>query len=439
MDDKKRLEKNNTIREHGKATRLHRSSQRPVAVELKLDIKCLNKAEQEKIRMYFVQCKWLLNYLLSLSAEEFRDFDYKTSTINGLDRDRNIVERELAIPAKLRQSVYSDLKDNMKALASKREKTGKRNGKLRFRSSYDSISLNQYRNTHWIVAGDKGDKSGHYRNTVHIAGIKRPIRAFGMAQIPKGCEFANAKLVQRPSGIYLMLTCYVDRKPSSGKEEKARDAIGIDFGIKTSITTSDGEKHDISVEESGRLKGLQRKLARQQKGSNGRYQTVLQIRKEYERLGNRRKDKANKIYHDLTKGGRTVVMQDENIKGWHKGLFGKQVQSSALGTIKSKLQRYDNIIVVDRFFPSTRLCPICGKVNDDITLPDRIFSCGCGYSEDRDIKAAKTLLMEGLAQKAFPCVGRTRTPEERMSDPVSPNGDMGHSALRLEATPSSVS
>ena len=83
-------------------------------------------------------------------------------------------------------------------------------------------------------------------------------------------------------------------------------------------------------------------------------------------------------------------MQDENIKGWQKGLFGKEVQNSALGTLKDKLKKNPRVIVIDRFFPSTKLCPICGTVKDDITLKDRTYICPkCGYREDRDVKSAK--------------------------------------------------
>ena len=210
------------------------------------------------------------------------------------------MERLLTLPAKFIQSVYSSLKQDMSSLAAKRNKTGKKNGKLKFRSSYDSIELNQYGNTHWICYTDEGNKNGRYRDTVHIAGIKRPVRVFGMEQIPYGAEYANAKLVKRPSGIYLMLTCYVlvdEKKTGTG----FKPDIGLDFGIKTTITTSEGEKYDIAVREQGRLKGLQKKLARQVKGSRGWYATRHLIQREYEKLANKRRDKANKVYHDITK------------------------------------------------------------------------------------------------------------------------------------------
>jgi putative transposase len=105
---------------------------------------------------------------------------------------------------------------------------------------------------------------------------------------------------------------------TNGKE------IGLDFGIKSNITTSEGEKLDVSIGESERLKKLQRELFRRVKGSNNRHKTVKLIRREYQKLSNRKQDKANKIVHELKQYDR-IYMQDEQISGWHKDLFGKQV------------------------------------------------------------------------------------------------------------------
>ena len=416
MTDKERISKNKTIKEKGKATRLRHASMRPVVIELKLDLKCLNNTERSKLFLYFTECRWLCNYLLGLDNDKFRDFSTKTRSITSLDKDGKSVARELTMPAKFIQAVYASLKQDMSALAAKRAKTGKKNGKLKFRSSYDSIELNQYRDTHWICFGPSGNKHGKYKNTIHIAGIKRPIRVFGMEQIPADAELANAKLVKRPSGIYLMITCYI-QKHEGNENEKTKPAIGLDFGIKTTITTSEGEKLDISVREQERLKGLQRKLARQVKGSEGWRDTKHRIQREYERLANRRRAKANQVYHDIITGRKLVIMQDENIKGWHKGLFGREVQNSALGTLKRKLQTSPNVIVIDRFFPSTKMCPVCGHIHEGITLSDRTFTCPtCGYTEDRDVKSAKTLLLAGEHEITCTLPEQKRTPVERMSD-----------------------
>ena len=93
----------------------------------------------------------------------------------------------------------------------------------------------------------------------------------------------------------------------------------------------------MCVEESERLKKLQRELFRRVKGSNNRRKTVKLIQRECQKLSNIKQDKANKIVSKLKQYDR-IYMQDEQISGWQKGLFGKQVQHSCLGTVKAKLK-----------------------------------------------------------------------------------------------------
>ena len=85
-------------------------------------------------------------------------------------------------------------------------------------------------------------------------------------------------------------------------------------------------------------------------------------------------------------------MQDENLTGWHKGLFGKQVQHSFMGRVKAKLIALPQTVVLDQWIPTTKLCPKCGSILNTITLEDRIYVCPCGYSEDRDIHAANNMI-----------------------------------------------
>ena len=102
------------------------------------------------------------------------------------------------------------------------------------------------------------------------------------------------------------MTCFINKK--NFKEQKTNGKeIGLDFGIKTSVTTSEGEKLDVTVRESDRLKRLQKQMSRQIKGSNNRYKTVKLIQREYQKLLNRKQDMANKLVHRL-KAYETIVI-----------------------------------------------------------------------------------------------------------------------------------
>ena len=99
------------------------------------------------------------------------------------------------------------------------------------------------------------------------------------------------------------------------------------------------------------------------------------------------------------------------IRNWQKGLFGKQVQHSAMGYIKRRLKTNPKTIVVSRSFPSTQICPICHK-NTRHDLSKRSYFCQfCGYFHpERDVKAALCILNEGL--KTVSMEHRTKSPVE---------------------------
>lgn len=190
----------------------------------------------------------------------------------------------------------------------------------------NSIPLKQYGATHKFKSYNK----------LKIQGISRSVLVRGVDQLKNVDEYANAVLLHKPDGYYVKLTCYIDKSKMNSNNTNGKE-IGLDFGIKTNITTSEGEKIDVSVEESERLKMLQRKLQRQTKGSNNRYKTIKNIKREYLNLSNKKKDKANKIVHKL-KQYDCIVIQDEQLSEWHKQKgMSKVVQHSCMGLIKSKL------------------------------------------------------------------------------------------------------
>ena len=77
--------------------------------------------------------------------------------------------------------------------------------------------------------------------------------------------------------------------------------------------------------------------------------------------------------------------------------FGRKIQWSIMGGIIFELKKYSETVIIDKFFPSTKLCPNCGALNK-LNLDDRIYKCGCGYSKDRDIHSANNILIQGLSK-----------------------------------------
>ena len=133
---------------------------------------------------------------------------------------------------------------------------------------------------------------------------------------------------------------------------------------------------------------------------------VERVRKEYEKLENRKKDKADKLVHMVKAEYDVFAIQDEMINSWHGGLFGRSVQHSAMGRVKAKLKDSPRTIVVPRSFPSTQRCPVCG-LDTKHPLNKRDYDCShCGFHHDsRDQKSASMILMEAMKQNV--CVERT--------------------------------
>lgn len=142
-----------------------------------------------------------------------------------------------------------------------------------------------------------------------IQGISGTVLVRTGNQLQIADELANANLVRKPDGYYLKVTAFINKENWKERENNGKE-IGLDFGIKTNITTSEGEKLDVFVEESERLKKLQRELFRRAKGSNNRHKTIKLIQREYQKLSNKKQDKANKIISKLKKYDR-IYIQDE--------------------------------------------------------------------------------------------------------------------------------
>ena len=240
--------------------------------------------------------------------------------------------------------------------------------------------------------------------TISIPGFRK-LKVYGLEQFTSFPEYdiADGKIIKKASGIYIKISICVPK--SSCKRTPTNKEVGLDFGIKDNITTSDGEKFNCSVQESDYLKFLQRKLNKKQKGSKRYYKCLNQFQKEHEHLCNKKNDDSNKLISYLLKTYDIIYFQDEQISKWRKFSrgFAKNIQHSYLGRVKSKLvelQKSKRSFEISKWPPSTKFCPCCGSLNSGITLADRIYRCDCGYQFDRDVHAAKNVKMFGSTKRA---------------------------------------
>jgi putative transposase len=365
------------------ATRLKRTTQTCKVFELKIDSSHLSQDKRKYLEMLFIEAKWLYNHILS--AKDIFEFNTKTNEVIVLNKDKQPEERTLThLSSQMKQAVHQKLLYSIKSLsAKKKKKSSKRIGKIKHTSLCKSIVLNQHNITYRIV-----DKK-----YLKLQGSKFKFKINGYSQIPEEADIANATLLHRHNDFYLKITCFLPIERIKHKEE----SVGIDFGLTTTLTLSNGEKINLKYPENKRLRRSSRRLKKRVKYSKNYLKMKDQVNKEYHKLTNRKKDKKNKIVSKITKIYKTVIVQDENIKAWHSGRYGKSVQHSLMSGIMSDLERKSHTFVkVDKFFPSTQLCPVCGDKHK-LSLSERVYVCnGCGYTNDRDTKSAICILKEGI-------------------------------------------
>ena len=377
-----------------KATRARRATQEIVVRELK--IARLSAVQQETVNRSFLEAKWLYNELLS----DLAGWTSRKVVTRRL-HDGTLQDEEFrALGAHQKQNLKKQIHSSIKTLATLKAQ-GKRVGRLKYKSEINAIEYST------------GDLKVVSRQRVHLPKIGK-VRTHGNHQL-KNYEITNARLIRKASGLYLKITCA--REPEH--RETDNQTIGIDMGVKTHITVSDGREFHSMIREPERLKRLQRKLSRQAKGSNNYAKTRKLLRREYEKMDCRKDDLANKIVHELL-GSSSVVMQDENLRGWMPR-YSKGLQHSTLGRVKAKLVNHSRVTVVDRFAPTTQYCPACKSLNK-LPLSERQYSCSCGYSAPRDLHAARNMAIlagEGWTKKRK--IRKIKTPQGLGEAPMEGN------------------
>ena len=189
------------------------------------------------------------------------------------------------------------------------------------------------------------------------------------------------------------------------------EGIGIDLGLKDFAIVSNGKRYQ-NINKSARLKKLERQLIREQRCLSRKYEKLkegestqkniqkqkLKVQRLHHRIDNIRTDYINKTIAEMVKTKPSyITIEDLNVKGMMKNRhLAKAVASQKFYEFRTKLKAKCNengieLRVVDRWYPSSKICHCCGTIKKDLKLSDRIYRCDCGYIEDRDFNAALNL------------------------------------------------
>ncbi|WP_234318472.1 RNA-guided endonuclease InsQ/TnpB family protein [Streptomyces sp. NRRL S-237] len=242
---------------------------------------------------------------------------------------------------------------------------------------------------------------------VRLAKMDEPLDIVWSRPLPEGAAPSTVTVSCDSAGRwYVSLLCEDTPAPMPA----TTNAVGIDAGLTALITLSTGEKIPNPRHERkdrDRLTRAQRALSRKEKGSRNRIKARTRVARIHARIADRRRDFLHQLTTRLVRENQTLVIEDlmvANMLRNHK--VARSISDAAWRELRSMLEYKAawygrELIAVDRWFPSSKLCSACGAIADAMPLNIREWTCeSCGTAHDRDGNAAVNLLAAGPAAAA---------------------------------------
>ncbi|MGW0822140.1 RNA-guided endonuclease InsQ/TnpB family protein [Streptomyces sp. NPDC002845] len=241
-----------------------------------------------------------------------------------------------------------------------------------------------------------------------LAKMKDPLDIVWSRALPEGAMPSTVTVSQDSAGRWFVSMLCED--PSVRPLPPRDAAVGIDAGLDHLLTLSTGEKitnlrHERK--DRARLAKAQRALSRKAEGGGAnRAKARRKVAKIHARIADRRRDHLHKVTTCLVRENQTIVIEDLTVRNMLKNHSLARAISDAAWTqfrtmLEYKAQWYGReVIAIDRWFPSSRLCSFCGTLQEKMPLNVRTWTCDCGTTHDRDVNAARNLKAAGLAASA---------------------------------------
>jgi putative transposase len=357
-----------------------------------------SQPQERRLSSTLETCRRFYNFCL---AERKDAFEQEGRSVRKTEQLRHVKEWKASNPfatgihSHILQGVVSDLDKAFTAFF-RRLKSGEKPGYPRFRGygRFHSIGLKEYGN------GFKGD------------GRRLKVSGVGRIAVRWHREMEGAvktvRLVRKADGWYASFCCEVEDTAQAEQAEETQSeppepekCVGVDVGISSLITTSDGEKVDNPKwyrNEQKKLRVAQRRVSRRKKGGKNRRKAVKMLARRSQKVQNRRKDFLNKLASRLLKQYDCIVLEDLRIANMVRNEhLSKSILDAGWGYLVShlafKAACAGKLVELVNPADTSKTCSCCGRVFEDLTLKVRWVNCPqCGLSMDRDENAAVNIL-----------------------------------------------
>lgn len=253
--------------------------------------------------------------------------------------------------------------------------------------------------------------TNNQNGTVSIVHNKLRLPKIGLVKmkqhriIPSDQKIKSATISKTPSGKYYVsvLVEYEQYIPNIQLDKDK--VLGLDYASHSFYVDSQGREADYPRfyrNAQNKLAKEQRKLSLMKYGSNNYYKQKVVVAKIHEHIANQRKDFIHKLSTQLANEYDIVCVEDINMQNMARSLkLGKSTNDNGFGMFRDILSykladRGKAFVKIDKWFPSSKMCRHCGSINHELTLSDRVWTCGCGATINRDENAAINIMNEGL-------------------------------------------
>ena len=345
-----------------------------------------SKAQARLLDSTLETCRRFYNDCL---AERKQAWEDERRTVGKVAQLRRVKERKATnswasrVHSHVLQTVVQDLDKAFDAFF-RRVKTGEEPGHPRFKGRH-----------RWRSFGFK-----EHGNGFRVDGRRLKLSGIGRVAVrwhrPLEGQVKTLRVSKKAGKWYASFSCVLDQPPplpESGRE------VGIDVGLASLITTSEGEKKDhprFYRKALRRLRVAQRRVARRKKGGSNRRKAVVILQNRHEHVANQRKHELNKLAHELVGRYDRIALEDLSITRMVHSNLAKSILDASWGylvqRLRDKAASAGRVVFLVDPRGTSKTCSQCGATWEGLMLKDRWVTCACGLSLDRDHNAAINIL-----------------------------------------------